>query len=61
MAPEPVTGGCVLIQWTEVSCDQKVQWSFSQEDGGQQPFLDLIYLLLIQSYSLVDKMTKLCK
>lgn len=32
MAPEPVTGGCVLIQWTEVSCDQKVQWSFSQED-----------------------------
>lgn len=49
MAPEPVTGGCVLIQWTEVSCDQKVQWSFSQEDGGQQPFLDLIYLLLIQS------------
>lgn len=32
MAPEPVTGGCVLIQWTEVSYDQKVQWSFSQED-----------------------------
>lgn len=32
MAPEPVTGGCGLIQWTEVSCDQKVQWSFGQED-----------------------------
>lgn len=28
MAPEPVTGGCVLIQWTEASCDQKVEWSF---------------------------------
>lgn len=38
MAPEPVTGGCVLIQWTEVSCDQ-VGWSFSQEEGGRQPLL----------------------
>lgn len=32
MASEPVTGGCVLIQWTEVSCDPKIQWSFSEED-----------------------------
>lgn len=32
MAPEPVTGGCVLIQWT----DQKVEWSFSQEDEGHE-------------------------
>lgn len=42
MAPEPVTGGCVLIQWTEVSCDQKVEWSFSQEDEGHQPSLHLL-------------------
>lgn len=37
MAPEPVTGGCVLIQWTEVSCEQKGEWSFRQEGEGHEP------------------------